>query len=456
MGQLLAMCQAFRASPALATTTDRPEPPALDTTRLAALVRGGRKYLLADYRQPYADALIGALGNGTYRQALATQRAQDLANGYTEAEARLDEGKVADAAIGAVTDWEPGQGDLADLSRFKAVVDHICQKFASVTEQAGLTPLVTFAPTLRWGPHTINPQMSHAITGSDIAVVSMPYSYSDQPLMWTALAHEVGGHDSLHRSPNIIPELQTLLRQDPNRPTPLRDWGDVWASFTEEATADVCGILGMGPSFAISLLAWLSAVPAQPFSGPVPVLGNVRTGYRTRGEQVIDDHPPDLLRIYAAMGVVQALPSFSARNKQRWLKVLQDAATQAAGTATTISRYDPGYNLVVQYPLTELADVAQQAGCYIASAKLAALGGKALQDIAAWTDNDETAAEAVASAAGTPVGKLAATPLQLLAGATMALYGNVAGYARLTKLLVRSLPVCDGANRPPTRGWRRD
>ena len=433
--KFLAVCQAFSASDALSNTADRPEPAPFDIAGLSTLVLNGRDYMPKEYTGPYADALMTSFKNDAYVQALTKQYKEDLNKGVNDDEASQNIRKVADAVTGAVADWKGDAATRVGLNRFLRVAHSIYKsvKPAANPNNPDLPPLVTFAPTLRWGPHTLNPMKSREVTGAPIAVVSMPYTYQDHPLLWSALAHEVGGHDALHRRDDIVAELKTQLQNHYAAIDALHGWNGVWLRFVEEAMADVCGVLAMGPSFAVSLLAWLSAVQRIGIPGPVPVLGTVGTHFRIRAGEVQDDHPPDLLRIYVAMGVVDALTYLSPASKQQWIETLTEVAEAAAGGATTIDSYNENGALALRYPLEMLAASAREAGKFIATVKLITLSGQSIQDLKTWTDDDEAAASAFAAVDAT------LTPLQLLAGATMALYDQKADYATLSSVLNQKL-----------------
>jgi hypothetical protein len=89
-----------------------------------------------------------------------------------------------------------------------------------------------------------------------------------------------------------------------------------------------------------------------------------------------------------------------------------------------------------QIPLAQAQAVARQVGAFIATAPLAALSGKSIQDIETWDDIDEATAANVArliAANQSIVG--AGDDAQLLAGATMAVLADASLYDQATKLL---------------------
>jgi hypothetical protein len=92
--------------------------------------------------------------------------------------------------------------------------------------------------------------------------------------------------------------------------------------------------------------------------------------------------------------------------------------------------------LVIQkLPLREMADVAKKVGQFVATAKLAALGGHAIQDIETWDDPDELAATNIAAIAATKSIVGLGDDAQLLAGTTIALFQDPTQYLAITSNL---------------------
>jgi len=50
-------------------------------------------------------------------------------------------------------------------------------------------------------------------TGGHVGVVGLPSAYRDHPLLWAAVAHEIGGHELLAVKPDLLRELQKGVKK---------------------------------------------------------------------------------------------------------------------------------------------------------------------------------------------------------------------------------------------------
>ena len=105
--------------------------------------------------------------------------------------------------------------------------------------------------------------------GLSIGIVSLPATYRDHPVLWAGLSHEVGGHDVVHADDGLVAEMvaktRTLLAPNfaPRRNLDTATLNAlIWSFWMDEAAADVCGILNMGPVFALNLAGFLAAFRA--------------------------------------------------------------------------------------------------------------------------------------------------------------------------------------------------
>jgi len=90
--------------------------------------------------------------------------------------------------------------------------------------------------------------------GVNASIVNVPSRYAKAAtLAWGCLPHEVAGHDLLAAYPGALDELlgrvKTVLNENG-----LSHTVKYWERWFEEATADVLGVLNMGPA---PLLLWL-------------------------------------------------------------------------------------------------------------------------------------------------------------------------------------------------------
>jgi hypothetical protein len=441
-GNYVAMCEAFQKNVPFRENSPvgSPSGSPFDAAKLAQVIAENAGLLPAIYRSSYVAPLIEALPSVIAQ--LKQQEAQAVRQGSSQADARADVQSLMDTLVGAVRD--PGEPDYhAPLARFEAVISNLYRSFLGKEQRAqvGLPlletvpPLATFAPTPEQGPFTLPIDGVKQLTGASVGVVSLPGSYARHPLLWPALAHETGGHDVLHADPGLLDELAS---QASNLDGLLPGLGSVWASWIDETASDVYGLLNVGPSFAISLAAFFSALENS--GDPLKRLGTIGAQLPVLDGQLVDPHPVDLLRLHVATGVVEALDGLSVTTRSTWLTLIGSVADTAAGGAKTIDVVDVRARAIVQkLPLDAMADAARKVGALIASQRLEALGGHSIQDIETWDDADEKAAVDIAALAATKSIVGLGDDAQLLAGATVALLDDPSKYAAITTRLEAAL-----------------
>lgn len=354
------------------------------------------------------------------------------------------------------------------LRRFLAVVSNLYRSFVSEKKRKSIdVPVVTETPPLaffQWdgekGPYTITSDTMLREIGTPISVVSLPHSYSDHPIVWSSLTHEVCGHDVVHADEQLVPELVAGIRAlfspqgfDPN----AEATGDalnalIWSYWIDEAVADVYGILNMGPTFALNLGAFFYAFLSNAFirqginPPPVPSL-RTQSGPDPANENRMDNHPTDILRLHLAIGVIENLSGLSAAVRQAYISDIEAVAKVAANGAWSVQLqgaieiFHANWRIInVQVPLAEAQEGARRAGAFIATAVLPALRNHTIQDIETWDDADEKAASEIASLIlqnKSIVGM--GDDAQLLAGATSAVLAKTGLYESATVLLNAAL-----------------
>ena len=418
-----------------------PEGSPFDAAALAAVVRAHQGRLPASYRTSYVAPLLAALPDVVVQ--LRQQFDRSTQRGRSSEDAMADARAIADTLVGAVRDWGEDVYRVP-LTRLEAVVSNLYRSFLSLEQRANLAvplietipPLVTFGTAPELGPFTIAADTVRQFTGAAVGVVSVPGCYAQHPILWSALAHETGGHDVLHADPGLLEQLAAGVMKLDGMPPEL---AGVWAAWMDEAASDVYGILNIGPAFTVGLAAFFAALQAARAPGRAE-LGTLRTAIPVSRGHLLDPHPVDLLRIYLAMGVVESLDRLSVARRGEWLGLLEAIAEAAGGGANSIDVRDAETKVVIQeLPLATAASSARAVGRYIATARLAALGGAAIQAIETWDDVDDAAARNIAEAAPTGSVDEMGDDAQLLAGATMALFAAPAAYKQITAVVEAAL-----------------
>lgn len=395
-------------------TTSRVRANLKSATTINAAIDNGAAHLPRAYRSTYAAAVTSELDT-VLRQIKGVptaERASILERFYAPV--------YEQAKLPGVLDVRP------ELRRFLAVVSNLYRSFVNANKRtAAHVPLATATPPLAFfqsngdeGPYTITSDSMQKLFATPVGVVSLPATYRDDALLWI-----------------------------------------------DEAVADVYGVLNMGPTFAVNLAAFFSAMAARASmraGRPVPALPFLRSVAGPRdpqhGDDKLDEHPVDLLRLHLAIGVIDSLTHLSAASKAEYIANIETVATGAAHGATQIrvqGRIEISHTnwrtIDETIPLGAAQQAARRVGNFLASAKLEALGNHSIQDIETWDDVDESTAQNVAaritanqSIVGTGDDAL------LLAGANIAVTARPDRYDRMTMLLNAALD--DSYDRDPIWG----
>ena len=379
----------------------------------------------------------------------------------------------ADTLVNAIADWGPSTtvDKLLSLRRLFTVNCDIYDSFISVASsktnikvEGSLPPLITLAPSHYWGPRTINGEDVRSYFGSNVGVVSLPHSYRDVPLLWATLAHEVGGHNVVHTlwpSSGTDEAAQGLVSELKGKVLTMSGltfgWNAVWSFWVEEAVSDVCALLCMGPAFALSLAAWLASVKATDLRSPLHRPGAVSNVVFTRGGKVIGEHPPDILRLHLALGVIKLMTKRSQFISREWEDIGADVTQAVKGGRSHIDIHDHFQGAVVmRYNLAPLEADAQAVGALLAETPLEALGGRALIDIQSWGADDEKMAEFVRRTITQPgqiTDNSGINSLHLLAGTAMAFHDDASRHKELQECLLAAIDLRSEINphlSPPT------
>lgn len=425
---------------------------------IKAAVETGAAQMPLAYRDTYAAAITRELDNILLelKEASPEEKSMVIEQFYA---AVYEHGKL------------PGMQDVRpELRRFLAVVSNLYRSFVNAKKRESLqvpqvtapTPLAFFQSNGDQGPYTITSESMKKIFGTPVAVVSLPATYRNHGLLWCSLAHEVCGHDVVHADPELVPELVAGVRAlftgtsfAPNGPlTPNLLSALLWSYWIDEAVADVYGVLNMGPTFTLNLAAFFSAMMscAMVQAGrPAPPLPYLRCNASARdpmmGDNHMDEHPVDILRVYLAIGVVDSLPHLSKKAKEEYIADLEAVAKASLQGSTEIKvqgqvkiSHANWRMLDETIPLADAADAARRVGAFLATTKLKALGNHSIQDIETWDDVDEAAAQDVAArivANKCIIG--AGDDAQLLAGCNIATMGQPDLYAQMITLLDEGL-----------------
>jgi hypothetical protein len=352
-----------------------------------------------------------------------------------------------------------------ELHRFLAVISNLFRSFLSSIKRRSLdVPLAEQLPPLAvWqssplqGPFTIPVDATSKIINATIGVVSLPASFAGHPFLFTSLTHETGGHDVLHADTDLLPELKRGVHR---LFTGASSWlGVLWDHWMDEAASDIYGLLNMGPAFSTSLAALLGVFLHDPQAPGADPTMRTASG-KDRGGQ-LDVHPTDILRYSVAQGVIESLTGLSNARRQAYLDDIDQLIELAAAGADAIGLDGAARSYAGKvidfharsFAIGDMQAAARKVGAYVATARLAALGGRSVQDLETWDDADDSAALSIAAKLLRDESVLGAgDDAQLLAGLTLALiqHPDDATYTSATRLI--NLALDDSFARDPYWG----
>lgn len=364
-------------------------------------------------------------------------------------------------------------GFCQSVKRLQAVIADIYTSFlysdervsAGLTPKQRLPPLGAFtAPILPKQqvsppPYMFSVDMMKELSNRFAAgVVSLPSGYRTHPILWGVLAHEVGGHDVLHADEDLLPELLKGI-EDLFTGSQKQILGELWRFWGEEAAADACGVLNLGPAYGLGAIVYHTVIvhiaskpeehkePDKPHhppfldTKPLPLPG--------------DSHPISALIPYLIIGAIEQLTTLKPATIARYISQVDELAKMCTLDRGPIdlTKYwikdDKGLPKKVgeTFPLETLIESARAVGRHIVSTKFASLKGKGFQDYETWDDADERTAQRIAEALekgeekGEPLESIKqdngkdVEDAQILAAAILAVFRKPADYGRINVMI---------------------
>lgn len=281
-----------------------------------------------------------------------------------------------------------GHEDMATASAQELVSD-IYDGFLSAEDRRGFSvpDRVVVPPLVAWEQTPRGPAFFERdpISGVDVGVVVMPMSFAiEGRWAWPLVAHEVGGHEVLLANRDLLPELTTRVHHRLTA-SGLGELADYWAHRIHEAAADILGVLNIGPTLGLSLVAYLSALHGLQGGALAP--RTVDPGS--------DHYPVDILRAWAVTEAIGALRFSGALAWQAQLRrVLWPYARQGV--------FIEGRWHAPDRALGSASCMAAE----VARAPLVSLGNRAFEEIQNWQDSDHARSRALADWLRSPAPQL--------------------------------------------------
>jgi hypothetical protein len=148
---------------------------------LAQRIQVAQRYLPIEYQEAFAAPLLKNLGH--------LIRSSDSPEEVS---------RTTEALVGAVVQHAPDSVVRGPLRQYLAVVSNLYRSFLAADKRSAeriplaapqRAPLVSFRHLMMPGPFVLATPATRVLCGSNVAVVSMPATYSEAPLTWAPLAH---------------------------------------------------------------------------------------------------------------------------------------------------------------------------------------------------------------------------------------------------------------------------
>jgi hypothetical protein len=203
-----------------------------------------------------------------------------------------------------------GQVTLASFQKYLAQAEDILEGYCKrwLKDEEIASPYLTLKTPVVYFEKIFG--INRSLYAPQIPVISIPLFLYSRPNQWLALAHEMGHHiywnslDSYEETIRFQSDLISAVGE-----AAAKQAQDIWASWTEELFADICGTLFAGPSYAISCQDTAIAQARR----PADLAEND------------DEHPAPYLRPLIAIQVLRELAGgkpddLIEKIKDRWMK----------------------------------------------------------------------------------------------------------------------------------------
>jgi hypothetical protein len=321
-------------------------------------------YRESAYR-PYKEKLA-QLGPAGFQQILLSDPRRERAAGL-----------MLDLAHAFLQNGERYEDVATDAAQ--EVMSDLYDGFLSAEDRRGVKPpdLQVTPPLAKWGNPDFGPYTwpvdATLSFGVKVAIVSLPPANARGGLLaWTALGHEIAGHDILHADRGLEAEVADTVRSELEKDKAFAKHrlSDYWADRIDETASDVLGILNAGPTAAAGLIGYFRGLGAA-WGGSA----------RLRADGPANDpHPSDLLRAYLGAAVVERL-AFSRASA--WAGAIRGEADQDAPASGTLRLAG------LPVPLEVARASAERVAEVIATTPFARLEHHAFITIQNWQDHDE-------------------------------------------------------------------
>ena len=287
---------------------------------------------------------------------------------------------------------------------FEESIADLYDGFLSMEERKRVKPpdYQTVSPLVLWGgpeagPYTIPSDPEFVVKlGINMSVVSMPPSYSENIVLWSAIGHETGGHDILHADEGLLSEIGYTVEQEilkKKNESPLRGQevtlngrkmpvaefaAGYWKMTIDETASDVCGLLNLGPAAGIGIASLL-----------IPIRGG-----KLLSEGWYDDvHPIDALRVLLAADVIRDIPDLDVNIANAWGDALERIAEKYITNKNEFklgTEIPSGIYTNVVIPYDGMRETIKIVAKTIAFTPLDSLEKHHLSEINTWANSDET------------------------------------------------------------------
>ncbi|MDR4493349.1 MAG: hypothetical protein R3B74_02790 [Nitrospirales bacterium] len=454
-----------------------------DKTGILRAIQAGEKFLPLKYHEAYIQPLKNNLDYVIHQAPYAIE---DLI------------GPVYDLSSHVEDLDENFHWNLSDQTgQFLAVVSNFYRMFLESKRGAGqkleitnwLPPLATFRhsmPFPKITPYTFPAHESALLFGGKVGIVVLPASYREHPLLWSALAHEVGGHDILHIVPGLLSELERKVSElsfrNGSSSSDNKLLRQLWRYWIGEAASDICGVLFMGPTYALAQAIYIAVLNEQlnpvigqffvdaidelkedlknameledeewkkEIKGGLTILANKGNALKElKGNPVLNTsprppdrsgeisyHPSDILRLYTMIGALEATQDMNRQATHDVIQLIEDIIVFCKNSDDVLisgfiqTGSDAWLRVEKTFPLSIMKAAAKKVGQCVVKTPLASLNNNAMRDLVNWDEEENIGANEIKNtllknSETNDIISNMGSDAQLLAGATLAIFEN--------------------------------
>jgi hypothetical protein len=363
---------------------------------MLGIIDHGYEVLPAAYQESFLDPLRNYIDSHDFESILGafSSGGNDVLEDYISCIVQRSQGGRDDLALPTMAFTEL----CADI--FDGYIS------SSVRQDARLPDYQILPPLTRWGgteAYTRSMRTGKRF-GMKMSVIILPKSFSQNIVLWPLSVHECY-HDVVDAYEGLLNEIEDLISDTFSSPEVKSDFklnmnwngevcqsiaqfaGRYWRRTMNEALADVCGLLNIGPSAGISFATL--------------AIGRSKNRNIEASSYIDDPHPNTLLRIAMAKEVTKRLDGLDIKVREAYSEFFDKLIEKYLNKSDSFILYSTveggAKNSDYIVPLESMLKTVEILVEKIAFTRLRSIGNHSLSEINSWTNRDQVLAHRIAT-----------------------------------------------------------